>query len=475
MIIGMDFGTTNSGLAVYDGSVRLLPLDPANPANPAVVRTMLYISNRRQYLYGRAAINEYYERNHGRPVRLRREHIGEISLTYADLGTFFRDVYVWVDELAPGRLFRSLKTFLQDESFLGTSVWGRYYTLEDLVATFLRLLKGRAEEELGTAMEEIVLSRPVKFGDTPQGDALAEKRLARAAMLAGYKRAYFELEPVAAALYYAQTARTPQRVLVFDFGGGTLDITVMELDGAGGSEILSTGGVRVAGDVFDQRIVRARLAKRLGEDIAYGPKRLTMPAYIYDDLTDWQALMLLNRPEILRFLAEVERTTAQAEQIRALSSIIKNNYGLMMFEQVERGKIELSSAETTDIHLVGQNLDIVEPLRRPEFEHLIGGEVEAISRCVDEALVAAQMPRQKIDAVVRTGGSSLIPAFKRLLERKFGQSKVRPVDEFTSVTAGLGIAAWEVAQGRRRLRCYSSEVLEGGPQVARPGPGVGSS
>lgn len=462
MILGMDFGTTNSGLAVYDGAVHLLPLDPTNAGNPAVVRTMLYITNRQRAYYGRVAIDEYYEQNHGRPIRLRREHIGEISLTYADLGTFFRDVYVWVDELEPGRLFRSLKTFMPDDSYLGTAVWGKYYTLEDLVAAFLRLLKQRAEEHLGAPVEEIVLGRPVKFGETPAADRLAEERLARAAILAGYRRAHFELEPVAAALYYAQSISTPQRVLVFDFGGGTLDVTVMELDGAGGSTVLSTGGVRIAGDVFDQRIVRRRLAKRLGEDLVYGPKRLSMPAYLYDDLTDWQALMLLNRPEILRFLGEVEGQVRHREQVRSLSSLIKNNYGLMMFEQVERAKIELSTAEETSIRLSGQDLDIAEPLRRGEFEVLISAEIEAISACVDEALAAAQMPRQKIDAVVRTGGSSLIPAFQRMLERKLGRSKVRPVDEFTSVTAGLGIAAWEVEQGRRELRSYSSETLQGG-------------
>jgi len=469
MILGMDFGTTNSGLAVYDGAVRLLPLDPANKANPAVVRTILYISNWQKQLYGRAAIDEYYERNHGRPIRLRREHIGEISLTYADLGTFFRDVYVWVDELEPGRLFRALKTFLPDDSYLGTAVWGKYYTLEDLVAAFLRQLKQRAEEHLNASVDEIVLGRPVRFGETPAADSLAEERLARAALLAGYRTVYFELEPVAAALYYQSTVSEPQRVLVFDFGGGTLDVTVMELDGAGGSTVLSTGGVRIAGDVFDQRIVRRRLAKRLGEDLTYGPKRLTMPAYLYDDLTDWQALMLLNRPDVLRVLGEVEGQVRRPEPIRALSSLIKNNYGLMMYEQVERAKVELSAAEETTIRLSGQDLDIAEPLTRAEFEVLIGAEIESISRCVDETLAAAQMPRQKIDAVVRTGGSSLIPVFRRLLERKFGRSKVRPVDEFTSVTAGLGIAAWQVGQGRRDLRGYSEEILQGGGARAEGG------
>jgi hypothetical chaperone protein len=466
MIIGMDFGTTNSGLAVADGPVRLLPLDPANPAAPHIVRTMLYITRGHNCFVGREAIDEYVYRNQGRPVRLRREYVGTISLTYADLGTFARDAYVWVDDLEPGRLFRSLKTYLPDPDYLGTSVWGQFYRLEDLVAAFLRRTRECAEQELGRPVEEVVLGRPVVFATDPNADRLAEERLARAAILAGYRRAYFQLEPIAAALLYLEQVRRPQRVLVFDFGGGTLDLAVLQVDQAG-RQVLATGGVRIAGDVFDQRIVRARLARRLGEQVLYGAKRLAMPAYIYEGLCDWQALLLLNRPEVLQLLSEVERETDHPEQIRALHSLVRNNYGLMMFDRVEQGKIALSSSKETVIRLLGEDLLVEEPLTRSEFEQLIRAETRAIVRCLDDTLAAAGLEYEDVDAVVRTGGSSLIPLFQRMLRRKFGPEKVRPTDEFTSVTAGLAIAAAQIGRGETGLRCYSSEILTRGQLVAR--------
>ena len=233
MIVGMDFGTTNSGLAVFDDHVKLIPIDSRNPSAPHVVRTTLYISRHYEHYIGRRAIDEYYERNQGRPIKLRKQHVGTIELNYASLGTFYRDVFVWVDELEPGRLFRSMKTYLADEDFLGTSVWGRFYTMEDLVSVFLFLSKIQAEKELGKEITEIVLGRPVHFATDPEADTLAEERLARAAILAGYERVHFALEPVAAAFHYQQSLSSSQRILVFDFGGGTLDITIMELDGSG--------------------------------------------------------------------------------------------------------------------------------------------------------------------------------------------------------------------------------------------------
>ena len=183
---------------------------------------------------------------------------------------------------------------------------------------------------------------------------MAEERLARAAILAGYRRVYFEMEPVAAALRYEQDVRAFQRLLVFDFGGGTLDITIMEVDGRGGRRILSTEGVRIAGDVFDGKIVSARLGKHFGADVTYGPKRLKMPPQLLMDLSDWQALSLLNRPEMLSFLAQVERTTTRPKTVRALISLIANNYGLTMFDRVEQGKIALSSAAQTVIEFWGR-------------------------------------------------------------------------------------------------------------------------
>ena len=147
-IIGMDFGTTNSGMAVFDGqAVHVLPLDPANN-NPRVARTALYITNEQQITTGRAAINEYFERNMGRASKLQRVWVGEIEVRGGDM-YYVDDLYIWMDVLSPGRLFLSMKTGLRDIHYTGTVVGPHFYTLEDLISLYLYVTRLRAEKLLG--------------------------------------------------------------------------------------------------------------------------------------------------------------------------------------------------------------------------------------------------------------------------------------------------------------------------------------
>ena len=121
MIVGMDFGTTNSGMAMYDGRViNVLPLDPHN-ANPRVVPTALYITNEQQIHIGRQAIDYYFEQNIGRPVKTQRVWIGEIEVFGGDM-YYVTDAYAWIDILSPGRLFLSIKSSLRDENYPGTVI-----------------------------------------------------------------------------------------------------------------------------------------------------------------------------------------------------------------------------------------------------------------------------------------------------------------------------------------------------------------
>jgi len=172
MRIGLDFGTTNSGAAVFDGQrVRVFALDPAS-RDPTVVRSTLYITRDHEIFIGQEAIDTYYRQNVGRPSKMVRHYIGEIEMTLADVGsvkgypvgpaTFIRDVYALVDELMPGRLLRSLKSGLAT-SYEGTTIFGRYYELEELLALYLREIRERVEPETGQAIDSVVLGRPVNF------------------------------------------------------------------------------------------------------------------------------------------------------------------------------------------------------------------------------------------------------------------------------------------------------------------------
>ena len=455
MIIGMDFGTTNSGMATFDGrAVNVLPLDPTAP-NPRVARTALYITNEQAITIGRAAVDRYFEHNIGRPMKMQKVWVGEIEVIGAEM-YYITDVYVFADALSPGRLFLSIKTGLRDVNYPGTMIGQFYYSLEDLIALYLTVTRARAERLLGQEIRQVVLGRPVHFAADEAGDRLAEARLLHAAFRAGYEKVYLQYEPVAAAHKYALDLARPENALVFDFGGGTLDITVMRL-GDGRPRVLATGGIPIAGDVFDQKLVRAKLPRHFGEGSLYGPrhKALTVPHWIYDSFADWQTILQLQSAENKQILREIAQTAQRKHQLEALLALVSGNYGLKMFDIVEGAKRVLSEKRGAEIALEGPDFNVREFVTRGEFEGLIRGETRAIERHLLETVTASGLRPEQIDIVIRTGGSALIPVFHEMLGRHFGEAKVRTIDTFSSVTAGLGIIGRRLEQGEIDLRAHT--------------------
>jgi hypothetical chaperone protein len=456
MIVGMDFGTTNSGMAVYDGrDIQLLPLDPAN-TNPRVIRTALYVTNDQNVAVGRDALNRYFEQNSGRPIKMQRVWVGEIEVRGADM-YFVRDVYVWVDALSPGRLFLSIKSGLRDADYLGTVIGQFFYPLEDLIAIYLSLTRLRAERLLDRPLREVVLGRPVRFATDPQADALAQQRLLTAAFRAGYEKVYLQYEPIAAAYHYAVTRARPQNILVFDFGGGTLDITVMRLDGRKQHQVLATGGVPIAGDIFDQKLVRAKLPPHFGEGGRYGlrGREMPIPKWIFNVFANWQTIMELQTPQNRQLLQEIAQTARKPRQIEALISMVANNYSLQMFDVAEQAKRDLSERIGAMLTLQGPGFNIYEMVTRTEFEQIIYDETQVIEQHLLETVQASGLLPSQIDAVIRTGGSSQIPIFQQMLQRHFGREKVESLDLFSSVTAGLGVYAHGIAAGEIEAQAHT--------------------
>ena len=442
MRIGLDFGTTNSGAAVFDGGqVHLFPLDPTSH-DPTVIRSTLYVTRDHQVFIGREAIDTYYRQNVGRPSRMMRQYVGEIEMTFAELGTYVRDVYVLVDELTPGRLLHSLKSELAG-SYEGTTIFGRYYALEELLALYLREIRERVEAETGQAVDGVVLGRPVNFaGSGSEADSQqAEDRLGRAAEMAGFRDVAFELEPVAAALHYELTAGRPQNVAVFDFGGGTLDVTVMRIGEPGQRRVFATGGVDIAGDAFDQRIIEALLLDHFGRGSSWGKDGAPFPSQYTDALVDWQTVPELNRPETLHFLQLAQLTGSHPSRVRALESLLVDNYAIRLIDAVERAKVALSTTVFALIRLTGGDIDVWQPLTRSQFEVLIADAARRIEACLLDTLERSGLQAGEIDTVVRTGGSAQIPYFIHMMGRIFGPEKVVLSDVFSGVTAGLAIRA----------------------------------
>ena len=143
LCVGVDFGTSNSSAAVYDGGViRLLPLD-RSASDPCVMRSLVYIERSGDVWSGQSALSRYLEQNTGRAVHYEMCRVGEVTMVFAEVGTVVQDALALLDVSEPGRLFQSLKRFLPVTSFRATNVFGVHYTVEELLSLLAReLLSG---------------------------------------------------------------------------------------------------------------------------------------------------------------------------------------------------------------------------------------------------------------------------------------------------------------------------------------------
>jgi hypothetical chaperone protein len=439
--VGFDFGTSNSAIAVVEAGSReprLLKLDRARP-DSTLIPTLLYIERDGAAHLGQAAIKTFVQLEAGRTI-IREQRATEIEIDTV----FGRElVRLDVDVTQPGRFFQSLKSFLSDKAFQGTNVFGRFYTIEELIALFVREMRVRTEEEVGQPITRATVGRPVHWAENnPDGDALALRRMETALRQAGFVEFDFVPEPIAAGLHFASTLAAPQNVIVFDFGGGTLDVTIMRV-GGGAREVLSTAGTPLGGNTLDEDIMDRRLLKYFGEDLRWGDQKLPMPRHILEAIRRWYTIPMLNDARVMSFLRSLDHETDRASQrqARALVALVRGNHGWPLYREIERAKIGLSSREKTVISFFEEAIAINEPLTRGQFEGVINARVRQAERCLDEALTAAGVTPGHIDAVLRTGGSSSIPRFQRLLADKFGTGKLQFQDAFTSVTTGLALSA----------------------------------
>jgi hypothetical chaperone protein len=435
--VGLDFGTSNSGVAIYqDGSVRVLPIDGKNVV-PEVVKTILYITRDFQHFIGQEAVELYYKQNINRQRRFVKKWSGEIDYRGADMH-YVRDIYVYVDELQPGRLLQFIKTALRSEKYHGTQVFERYYNLSDIIAAYLHKLKKRAEILLGEEIQGVTIGRPVKFSQNTEQDQKAQNTLLEAAMEAGFKRVDFELEPVAAALYYEFTLTRPENVLVFDFGGGTLDLTIIRLGDPQRRKVYASGGIGIAGSDFDRAIIEKRMLFHFGKgQVHHDPEILKL----IDTIPDWAALPELSSPLAK---AELERAIGAGEapvRLKALEALIFNDLAFSFYNMVEATKITLSNQGAAVARMKEKNLDIWELYTRSQLEKDIREHHQQIEEVLMNTIIASGLEPAQIDAVVKTGGSSNVPVFSEMLVRIFGDDKVKSSDVFNSVTAGLAISA----------------------------------
>ena len=422
-VIGLDFGTTNSAIAVADKDRQAaLASFTDGPATTASFRSILYF-----------------------PARDR------LSQQKVETQAGPEAINSYLDDDTKGRLIVSIKSYLASRLFTSTSINGRNYTLEDLIAIILRRLRNAAMEQFGTSATQVVLGRPVRFSgaENEADEKLALQRLTAAAELAGFKEISFELEPVAAAYQYETQLDRDELVLIGDFGGGTSDFTLARLGPgrkkAGHSPVLGTSGVAIAGDTFDSRIMMRLVAPKLGlgsHYISLG-KELPVPVWVYSQLSSWHHMFLLKEPKTMAVLREVRNQATEPEKVAALVQIIAENLGYALYRAVEQTKVQLTEKELASFVFSQSIVRLEDSLERWQFESWIQDDIQNIAACVRGLLDQCGVKPGDIDSIFLTGGSSFVPVVRRFFSRTFGANKLRSGEELTTVAKGLALRALE--------------------------------
>jgi hypothetical chaperone protein len=381
---------------------------------------------------------------------LQRQKEGGVNILKSWTGPEAIEEYLSAD--MKGRLIQSLKSFLSSRNLHSTEVFGRRLTLEDLIARILRDLREKAEHQFGIKIRSAVVGRPVHFvgAENQEDDTYAEGRLRSAFDSAGYESVEFEMEPIAAAHYYESTLDHDELILIGDFGGGTSDFSLVHVgptvrrDRVSGS-IIGNAGVGVAGDAFDAKIIRHLVSPDLGagSQLRSLGKILTVPNWVYIKLERWHHLSLLRARDVLEMLRGVHAQSLEPAKIGALIHFIKEDLGFHLHRAVQKVKSDLSKAPRATFQFSDGFVDLAATVERASFEEWISEELGQIERCVDSLLTSSGVQPTGVDMVFLTGGSSFVPAVRRIFETRFGEKRIRGGNEFTSVARGLALKAMD--------------------------------
>ena len=458
--IGIDFGTSNSAAAIFDGkTITLVRLEQDNPIMPSAS----YIDRDFITCTGQEAIDTYIARNQGRKVEMSVEVIGEArsSTGQMDMATQLpmeADTSVvygqaFNDGSLPGRLFRGTKRLLGSADIQRIMIFDRPFRLVALITPILLRIKQTIEntvrEMSGTQVQvsRACIGHPVNFeGREEDHNTVALDRLSEAYRHAGITRQSFYPEPTAAALSFLHTnpGERSNVIMTVDFGGGTLDLCILRRN-AVFFDVIAIHGVSLGGDHIDQSMFRHILFPLLGKgerwrrEIEGKEVETLFPFEAYADLLiNWTVSYMLNQNEYTTpVLDKMRQGGPGVEKFERLYEMITQNYSYQVFQAIKDCKAALSIADAAVLDI--PEIDVEVKITRPGFETMIADLLVKFEEAVDETLARSGLAREDIQLVLRTGGSSLIPAVRDILELRF-PGKVVEHDPFTSVAAGLAIA-----------------------------------
>ncbi|OHC98131.1 MAG: molecular chaperone Hsp70 [Sphingomonadales bacterium RIFCSPLOWO2_12_FULL_63_15] len=415
--LGLDFGTTNSVVAVANGQQSDLVDFVGDQATGAVFRSALCFWHEEGAKGGLAheagpwAIAEYME--------------------YPE----------------DSRFLQSFKSVAASPIFETANVFEKRFRFEELGAMFLARMVDHAGGALATRPERIVVGRPVEYAGSRPDEALARKRYD--AMFAGFGTdIHYVYEPLGAAFSYASRLTEPATILVADFGGGTSDFSIVRVEAPGAARRcvpLGSAGIGIAGDRFDYRIMDHLVLPMLGKGGSYQSfgKTLEIPRSHFADFADWSRLALMRNRRTMDELARLKKAATDPAAIGRMITVIEKELGYPLYDAVGSLKRALSDADSATFRFSGGGLEIEQLVQRRDFEAWIAPDIARIEATVDAALAKAGVTPDAIDRLFLTGGSSLIPAIRAIFRKRFGEARIASGGELTSIAHGLALIGQE--------------------------------
>jgi len=413
--LGFDFGTTNSVLATAQGDTTASLSFTSTAGSGDSMRTALSF--------------------------MKHAKLGASALS-VEAGQ--AAIQQFIDNPGDCRFLQSIKTFAASPVFQGTLVFAKRHGFEDLMRLFLSRLADYAGDGWREDYRRIVVGRPVRFAGASPDEALALSRYNEALSSFGFPEVHYVYEPVAAAFYFAQHLKQDATVLVADFGGGTTDYSIIRFESHAGhltATPVGHSGVGVAGDHFDFRIIDTVVSPLIGKGSQFKSfdKLLDVPSSYYANFGRWNQLSIFKTLKDFTDLKQLVRSAVEPDKLEAFIDLVDHDEGYPLYQAISATKMRLSSVEETEFYFAPLGESSRRTVRRADFESWIAPDLARIEEALDEVLVATNTAPASIDKVFLTGGTSFVPAVRRLFENRFPLDRIESGGELLSIAHGLAL------------------------------------
>jgi hypothetical chaperone protein len=413
--LGFDFGTTNTVLALADGRDTRSVAFTSMAGTADSMRTAL--SFMKDPGLGASAL--------------------KVEAGHAAIRQF-------IDNPGDCRFLQSIKTFAASALFQGTLIFAKRHSFEDLMEIFVRRLKAYAGEGWPSGIGRIVTGRPVHFAGANPDPALATQRYNEALSRFGFPEIHYVYEPVAAAFYFAQNLKSDATVLVADFGGGTTDYSLIRFETKGGklsATPIGHSGVGVAGDHFDFRMIDNIVSPQIGKGSQFKSfdKLLDVPSSYYANFGRWNQLSIFKTSREFAELKKLVRTSMEPEKLETFIDLVDHDEGYPLYQAVSATKMALSTAEEAEFNFPPLGAAGRAMIRRSDFESWIVDDLARIEGALDEVLEKTNTAAGDIDKVFLTGGTSFVPAVRRIFTERFDKDRIETGGELLSIAHGLAL------------------------------------